>query len=85
MRVVRIEAHRKNGPVHGNIPLPKNAKTFIVHMAQAGPLARTLEDIEILWKVIVGPHESDRDTPRIEWYPSAKKSLSEYKIAWVDA
>lgn len=72
-------------PVHGNIPLPKNAKTFIVHMAQAGPLARTLEDIEILWKVIVGPHESDRNTPRIEWYPSAKKSLADYTLAWVDA
>ena len=80
-----LKPTEKTVPLHGNIPLPKNAKTFIVHMTQAGPLARTLEDIEILWKVIVGPHESDRDTPRIEWYPSAKKSLSDYKIAWVDA
>jgi len=71
-------------PLHGNVPLPKNAKTFIVHMTQAGPLARTLEDIEILWKVIRGPHESDRAIPRIEWRASSKTTLSDYKIAWVD-
>ena len=79
-----LKPTEKTVPLHGNIPLPKNAKTLIVHMAQAGPLARTLEDVEILWKVIVGPHESDRDTPRIDWYAPVKTSLSEYKIAWVD-
>ena len=71
-------------PLHGHLPLHKKAKTWIWHMAQAGPLARTLEDIEILWKVIVGPHESDRSTPRIEWHASEKRSLSDYKITWVD-
>ena len=35
----------KTVPLHGNIPLPKNAKTFLVHMAQAGPLARNLDDL----------------------------------------
>ena len=71
-------------PRHGNIPRPKNARTYIVHMTQAGPLARTLEDIEILWKIIVGPDKSDRNTPRIEWKAPVKTSLSEYRIAWVD-
>ena len=79
-----LKPTEKTVPLHGDIPLAKNAKTFIVHMVQAGPLARTLEDIEILWKVIVGPHESDRNTPRIEWHIPAKKSLAEYKVAWVD-
>ena len=71
-------------PLHGNVPVPKNAKTFIVHMTQAGPLARTLEDIEILWKVIRGPHESDRNIPRIEWRAPTRTTLSDYRIAWVD-
>ena len=71
-------------PRHGNIPLPPKRKTYLVHMAQSGPLARTVEDIEILWNIIVGPHESDRKTPRIDWQPSAKSSLSDYRIAWVD-
>ncbi|MGB9113949.1 amidase [Bradyrhizobium sp.] len=79
-----LKPTEKTVPVHGNIPLPKDFKTFIVHLSQAGPLARTVEDIETLWRVIVGPHESDRDTPRIEWRAPTKTSLSEYKVAWVD-
>lgn len=75
----------KTVPAHGNIPLFKNANTFIMHMAQAGPLARTLEDVELLWKIIVGPHESDRNTPKIQWDSPKKNLLSDYKIAWTDA
>jgi amidase len=71
-------------PHHGNMPLHKGAKTFIIHMAQAGPLARNPEDLELLWNIIVGPHESDRNIPRIDWKPAAKTAMSEYKIAWTD-
>ncbi|HXH48924.1 MAG TPA: amidase [Terriglobia bacterium] len=79
-----LKPTEKTVPLHGNIPLPQNARTYIVHLAQAGPLARTLEDVETLWKVIVGPHESDRNIPRIEWRTSTRKSLSDYKVAWLD-
>ena len=79
-----LKPTEKTVPLHGNIPLPKNANTFLVHMTQAGPLARTLDDIEILWKVIVGPHENERDIARIEWRAPTKASLSDYRIAWVD-
>jgi amidase len=79
-----LKPTEKTVPLHGNVPLPKHAKTFIVHMAQAGPLARTPEDVGTLWKIIVGPHESDPDTPRIEWHTPTKASLSQYRIAWVD-
>ena len=75
----------KTVPLHGNMPIPKKGKTFLIHMAQAGPLARNAVDLEILWKTIVGPHESDRNIPRIEWKVPTKKSLSEYKIAWTDS
>src|SRR5262245_20632759 len=79
-----LKPTEKTVPLHGNIPLPKNANTLLVHMTQAGPLARTLDDIEILWKVIVGPHEGERDIARIEWRAPMKASLSDYRIAWVD-
>ena len=74
----------KTVPLHGNIPLAKNANTFILHMVQAGPLARTIDDVELLWKIIVGPHESDRNIPDINWKQVTKNSLSDYKIAWTD-
>jgi amidase len=71
-------------PVHGNVPLPKNADTFIVHMAVAGPLARSIDDVELLWKIIVGQHESDRNIPDIYWKQPSNRSFSDYKIAWTD-
>lgn len=74
----------KTVPSHGNIPLAKNANTFIVHMVQAGPLARTIDDVELLWKIIVGPHESDRNIPDINWKHKTNNSLNDYKIAWTD-
>jgi amidase len=74
----------KTVPLHGNIPLPQNANTFILHMVQAGPMARTLEDVELLWKIIVGSHESDRNIPDINWKQATNNSLSDYKIAWTD-
>ena len=72
-------------PLHGNIPLSKNAKTFLVHMAQAGPLARNIDDLELLWKIIVGQHDSDRNIPDINWKQPIKNSLSDHKIAWTDS
>ncbi len=72
-------------PGHGNAPAPKGARGFIFHMAQAGPMARNPEDLELVWKIIRGPDRSDRNTPRIEWKNSEGKSLSDYKIAWVDS
>ncbi len=74
----------KTVPLHGNIPLPKDADTFIVHMAQAGPLARDVDDLRILWQTIVGPHSSDRNIPAIGWQPPSSRSLGDYRVAWVD-
>ena len=71
-------------PGNGVAPQPKGARGFVFHMAQAGPMARTIEDMELLWKIIRGPHHSDRNTPRIEWKDPQNKKLSDYRIAWVD-
>lgn len=71
-------------PSHGNIPLAKGANTFILHMAQAGPLGRTLDDVELLWNIIKGPHGSERRVPDVNWKAAPKTSLEDYKIAWTD-
>ncbi len=71
-------------PNHGEMPAPKEPKTFIVHMAQPGPLARNVEDLELLWNVIKGPDPMDRSIPRIHWHTSEKQSLSEFRLAWTD-
>jgi len=79
-----LKPTEKTVPIHGNFPTPKNFSTFIAHMGQAGPLARNVEDIELLWRIIVGPHESDRNIPDIDWKQPSKNSFSDYKIAWTD-
>ena len=79
-----LKPTEKTIPLHGNWPLPEKADSFIVHMFQASPLARTVDDVELLWKLLVGPHESDRNIPDINWKEPIKRPLSEYKIAWTD-
>jgi len=71
-------------PLHGMSPVPKKAKGFIFHMAQAGPMARDLDDLELLWDVLSGPDKRDRRVPRIDYGKPSGKGLKEYKIAWMD-
>lgn len=71
-------------PGHGAVPKPDNERGFTFHMAQAGPMARTPEDLELIWKIIRGPHKSDRNTAPIQWKNAEGKALQDYRIAWVD-
>jgi amidase len=91
---VRVPAHycglyglkttEKTIPEHGLGPIPVGAKGHISHMAVAGPMARTVDDLELLWQVIRGPHASDRATPPIAWRDASHSSLSDFNLAWVD-
>jgi amidase len=69
---------------HGNVPKPVGAKSFVFHMAQAGPMARTVEDMELVWDIIRGAHATDRTTPRIEYSDASSKTFSDYRVGWVD-
>lgn len=71
-------------PGHGVVPIPKGAKGFTFHMAQAGPMARSPEDLELMWQILRGPHSSDRTTPPIAWQAPKHSALQDYRIAWVD-
>ena len=71
-------------PGHGNICIPEGAKGFVFHMAQAGPMARTPRDLELVWEIIRGPYKGDRTVPRIEWNNTIGKTLGDYKVAWVE-
>lgn len=74
----------KTIPRTGMMPMPKGAKGFLVNMAQAGPLARSIDDLKLLWEVIRGPHESDFEIPPIDWRSPSGKELSQYRIGWTD-
>lgn len=53
-------------------------------LVSPGPLARTSEDLELMWKVLVNTPIDKRFQKPIEWKPASAKNLNEYKIAWID-
>jgi amidase len=91
---VRVPAHfcgvyglkptENSVPIHGMGPTPAGLKGFVSHMAQAGPMARTPEDLELAWTIIRGPDVRDRSVPRIAWRDVSGRTLRDYRIAWVD-
>ncbi len=53
-------------------------------LASPGPLARTPEDLELMWNVIRDTKIDERFQRRIDWQPASNKTLGQYKIAWME-
>lgn len=53
-------------------------------MESAGPLARTPDDLKLMWKVIRNTKLDTRFQKPIDWKPSSEKTLDQYKVAWTD-
>ncbi len=66
----------------GHVPPPPGCRGGFAAMASVGPLARTMADIELAWKIINQPgrnyffHLPER--------PRVKAALRDYKVAWFD-
>jgi amidase len=74
----------KTIPRYGMFPRPKGARGWLANMGQAGPLGRSIDDIELLWKIIRGPDPSDFEIARIDWHPPSGRSLAQLRFAWID-
>ncbi|MEP7197960.1 MAG: amidase family protein [Saprospiraceae bacterium] len=53
-------------------------------LASAGPMARTPDDLKLIWEVLRSTKIDIRFQKPIDWKPSSDKSLNQYKIAWMD-
>jgi amidase len=90
---VRVPAHfcgvfglkpTENGAMHGEghvPPLPGGRGGFVA-MACVGPLARTMADIELAWRIINRPVW--KDAFHLPQKPRVKAALADYRIAWFD-
>src|SRR6266540_3673365 len=69
---------------YGGMPWPKEARGFLVNMGQPGPLGRSIDDLDLFWKIIRGPDPSDFEIPPIDWHPPSGRSLEQLRFAWTD-
>jgi amidase len=71
-------------PAHGQIPGPPGTLT-LADLAVAGPMARSVEDLELALNIIAGPNRWERAAWRLELPPPRRQALKDYRLAaWLD-
>lgn len=71
-------------PAHGQIPGPPGTLTQ-ADLAVAGPMARSVEDLELGLEILAGPNRWDHPAWRLELPPPRRQALKEYRVAaWLD-
>ncbi len=71
-------------PQSGHVPPMPKSKSGYISMTSIGPLARTMEDIELAWDVINQPEWKYLNSLPVKSIAPKYDSLGDYKIAWFD-
>ena len=71
-------------PQSGHVPPLPNAKGGYISMTSVGPLARTMEDIELAWSVINQPEWKYLNSLPVKSMAAKRDQLREYRIGWFD-
>jgi amidase len=69
-------------PNTGHIPEVPGTPHAVRHMNVLGPLARSVEDLATILKVIAGPDDSDWETAPAPLDDAPERALSSYRFAW---
>lgn len=69
-------------PLRGHIPEPPGKARAVRHMNVLGPLARSVDDLELLTRVIAGADAHEPDVPPVEWREAPIKPWKEIHLAW---
>jgi amidase len=71
-------------PAHGQIPGPPGTLTM-ADLAVAGPMARSVEDLELGLNIMAGPNRWERPAWRLKLPTPRRRTLKRYRIAaWLD-
>lgn len=69
-------------PNTGHIPEPPGLPRAVRHMNCLGPLARSVEDLEVVLRIISGSDESEWDVPPVAWADPPDRPLKDLRVAW---
>jgi amidase len=69
-------------PNTGHIPEVPGLPRAVRHMNVLGPLARSVEDLTTIIKVIAGPDDSEWDVPPVPFVEPPARPLSSMRLAW---
>src|SRR5207247_5217400 len=67
-------------PAHGQIPGPPGTLTQ-ADLAVAGPMARSVEDLQLGLELLTGPDRWDHPAWRLQLPPPRRRALREYRVA----
>jgi amidase len=71
-------------PWTGHIPPLPGSSWGMRHLAVIGPLARSVDDLELALRIISGPDGRDWQVPPINDLPVASRPLDGLRLAWSD-
>jgi len=69
----------------GHIPEPPDAPRGVRHMGVSGPLARSVEDLQLVMPLLAGPDGKCWDIAPVSMKKEAETSLGELRLAWTDS
>ncbi len=77
-----LKTTERRVPNTGHIPEPPGLPRAVRHMNVLGPLARSVEDLGLILKVIAGPDDSEWDVPPVPLGEAPERALGSHRIAW---
>lgn len=69
-------------PNTGHIPEPPGLPRAVRHMNVLGPLARSVDDLSLILRVIAGPDDAEWDVPPVPITEAPERALASVRFAW---
>jgi amidase len=69
-------------PNRGHIPEPPGLPRAVRHMNVLGPLARSVEDLGEILRIIAGPDAAEPDVAPVPWLEPGERELRSLRVAW---
>jgi len=69
-------------PNAGHIPEPPGVPRAVRHMNVLGPLARSVDDLALVTRIICGATDSEPDVPPMPWVEPPARPLKAHRLAW---